>query len=262
MAAVETKLGRWLRPEWPAPAHVHAVSTLRCSNDKSKGGCRAPFDAFNLATHVGDVAADVIANRQYLVEQLSLPSEPCWLSQVHGTDVLMLDDDLLHADNKSTPEADASCTRSAGVVCTVLTADCLPLLLCDRAGHNVAAVHAGWRGLAAGVIEQTIKTMAVPGRELYAWLGPAIGVDAFEVGDDVRDTFIGHHQSAADAFVKKDGRWHADLYMLARQRLAACGVTAVFGGEYCTYRDSEYFYSFRRDGETGRMASLIWIDRN
>lgn len=240
---------RWLRPDWPAPANVHAVTTTR------QGGCSvAPFDTMNPADHVGDSIAAVRQNRSLLRTQLALPAEPVWLQQVHGVAVV----DAGRA--RGVPAADAAWTYRAGVVCAVLTADCLPVLLCDCAGQCVAAAHAGWRGLQAGVIEQTVAAMPVAAGELLAWLGPAIGPQAFEVGDEVRDAFIADDPAAASAFVAQaDGHWLADLYQLARQRLARIGVTAVYGGGLCSYSDATRFYSYRRDGRTGRMASLIWL---
>jgi hypothetical protein len=210
-----------------------------------------------MAGHVGDDAISVATNRQRLVEALSLPEMPHWLSQVHGTGVAVLDKGSI-----GLPEADAGMTREPGCVCVVLTADCLPVLFCDRAGTRVAAAHAGWRGLAAGVLESTVESLEVPGDELLAWLGPAIGPQSFEVGKEVYQAFVDQDPETARAFrpsVLSTDHWFADLYQLARLRLARVGVTAVSGGEFCTYSDTERFYSFRRDGETGRMASLIWI---
>jgi YfiH family protein len=208
----------------------------------------------NPAAHVGDAAAAVTANRQRLVRDLALPAEPVWLRQVHGTAVI----DAAAAVPES--QADAAFSRRPGVVCAVLTADCLPVLLCDRAGSVVAAAHAGWRGLAAGIIERTVAAMGVPPGQVLAWLGPAIGRDAYRVGGEVRAVFVGHTPRAATAFRPlPDGGWHADLYQLARQRLAACGVSEISGGEWCTFTQTRDFYSYRRDGVTGRMASLIWL---
>lgn len=242
-------LVRCLYPDWPAPARVHACTTLR-----GGGVSRPPFDSLNLAAHVGDDPAAVRENRRRLRAQLSLPGEPHWLEQVHGTEIVELDDGAA-----ATAAADGAVARRPGVVCAVLTADCLPLLLCDRTGHNVAAVHAGWRGLAAGVIEEALQRLRVPGEELYAWLGPAIGARAFEVGDEVRAAFVAHDRAAAAAFAAHNGRWCADLYHLARQRLAAAGVRQVYGGSACTWSDATRFFSYRRDGQCGRMATLIWI---
>lgn len=241
----------FITPDWPAPANVHALTTTRCG-----GVSVPPYDTLNLGDHVGDEAAAVAENRRRLLDALSLPAEPRWLSQVHGTcatDALAVSPGC---------EADASYTDQSGVVCAVLTADCLPLLLCDREGHHVAAVHAGWRGLLNGVIERTIEVMGATS-PLLVWLGPAIGPKAFEVGDEVRQSFIEVDAGAARAFASSaDGRWLADIYALAEMRLKAAGVTAVYGGDHCTYSEPERFYSYRRDGQTGRMASLIWIGDN
>lgn len=215
-----------------------------------------PYDSLNLGDHVGDDPRAVAENRARLRNVLSLPAEPCWLQQVHGSCAV-------DAAAQALPcQADAAYTDQSGVVCAVLTADCLPLLLCDRAGTRVAAVHAGWRGLASGVIERALEGFAASGNELMAWLGPAIGPRAFEVGDAVRAEFVAHATAATAAFqAGRAGHWYADLYTLARQRLAARGVTAVYGGDHCTFSDAARFYSFRRDGVTGRMASLIWLDQ-
>ncbi|MFC1683877.1 peptidoglycan editing factor PgeF [Pseudomonadota bacterium] len=241
----------WIEPDWPAPPHIRTIVTTR------QGGVSLPpFDGLNLADHVGDDPKAVIQNRKLLCESLGLPAEPLWLTQVHGCNVL---------EAEACPaggEADAVIAHTQGQVCAVLTADCLPLLLCDREGAQVAAIHAGWRGLAAGVIEAALKRFSAPGEEIVAWLGPAIGPQAFEVGDEVRDAFIKHDPSAANAFVvNRPGHWLADIYLLARQRLVACGVGFVGGGDCCTVFDEARFFSYRRDGKTGRMASLIWMEK-
>lgn len=238
-----------LRPDWPAPLSVRAVQTLR------GGGCSpAPWDSLNLGDHVGDDSVRVAANRASL--RALLPGEPRWLCQVHGTGVV----DAAAVDG--VPEADAAFARRPGTVCAVMTADCLPVLLCDRAGTVVAAAHAGWRGLEAGVLEATVAAMEVAPGELLAWFGPAIGAGHFEVGDEVRAAFVARDPSATEAFQAcAGGKWLADIYALARQRLAAVGVTAVFGGAWCTVSDPARFFSYRRDGVTGRMATLIWLDR-
>lgn len=245
----------FLSPDWPAPARVRAATTTR-----QGGVSQPPFDSFNLGSHVGDVPANVATNRQQLVETLSLPDEPRWLNQVHGTTVANLD-----IGSDGIPEADASITTIANTVCAVLTADCLPVLFYDQAGTQVAAAHAGWRGLAAGVLEATIASFAAPPEQIIAWLGPAIGPQAFEVGEEVRQAFCTqkNHSACGDAFVvspSDDQKWVADIYQLARQRLAAVGVSAVYGGEHCAVTEADDFYSFRRDGETGRMASMVWIE--
>jgi polyphenol oxidase len=238
-----------LVPQWPAPPGVHAAFTLR-----GGGVSAAPFDTLNLGTHVGDAPASVAANRQRLRAALGLPTEPIWLEQVHGTRVLEPGD---AAGGRTT--ADAIVVRAPGVVAAVQVADCLPVLFASRDGAVVAAAHAGWRGLAAGVLEATVQRAGVLPGQLLAWLGPAIGAAHFEVGAEVRDAFIAHAAAAAGAFVPNPrGRWQCDLALLARQRLEAAGVGAVFGEQACTYADGARFFSYRRDGQCGRMAALIW----
>lgn len=239
----------WISPGWPAPSWVRAVTTTR-----SGGVSRGVYASLNLAAHVDDDPQAVAANRAALREALALPAEPVWLHQVHGRGIV--DADHAAAD----AEGDGAVSGAPGTVCAVLTADCLPVLLCDRAGTRVAAVHAGWRGLAGGVIEAAVARMNLPGSDLMAWLGPAIGPRAFEVGVEVRDSFVAQDPAAAAAFAPHGERWHADLYRLANQRLAALGITEVHGGEWCTFEDSARFYSYRRDGATGRMATLIWLE--
>lgn len=239
----------WSIPDWPAPRTVRAVSTTR------QGGVSvAPYSSFNLADHVGDDPTRVSANRVRLIESLQLPAMPVWLNQVHGARVV----NAVAAERT----ADAAYTVQPGIVCGVLTADCLPLLLCDTQGTRVAAVHAGWRGLAAGVIEAALDVMGAE-KNLLAWLGPAIGPNVFEVGDEVREVFMAHDAQAQQAFQpSRSGHWFADIYRLARQRLAAHGLTQVYGGGECTYSNAQRFYSYRRDGETGRMATLIWLEKS
>lgn len=239
----------WIVPDWPAHPRVRAASTTRAG-----GVSGAPYASMNPAAHVGDSPAAVRENRARLAAQLRLPATPFWLQQVHGTRVVDA------ATTAALPEADGAWSTRANVVCAVLTADCLPLLLSDRDGRCVAAAHAGWRGLAAGVIEHAVAALPVKGDALLAWLGPAIGPEAYLVGDEVRAAFMARDAQAADAFAAHPGGgWHADLYRLARQRLAACGVNAVYGGDHCTFQENERFFSFRRDGVTGRMATLIWL---
>jgi YfiH family protein len=237
-------------PDWPAPARVKSLMTTR-----QGGVSRAPWASLNLGDHVGDDPAHVAANRASLRQQL--PAEPGWLKQVHSARVVELGRDAHF-------EADASFTRQAAQVCAVLTADCLPVLFCDRAGSVVAAAHAGWRGLADGVLEATVTAMQVPPGEVLAWMGAAIGPQAFEVGDEVKQVFAGRHPEAAAAFLphpaSSPGKWLADIYQLARIRLNHIGVRAICGGKHCTFSEPERFYSYRRDGVTGRMASLIWLD--
>lgn len=239
----------WITPDWPAPQRVRA-----CSTSRSGGVSGPPFDSLNLAEHVGDDTEKVAENRARLKQALDLPAEPVWLKQVHGTRVVDA------AGVSGAPEADGSYTCESGVVCAALTADCLPLLLCDEQGSCVAAVHVGWRGLSAGVIEEALQHLGDT-RQLMAWLGPAIGPHSFEIGFDVRERFMAHDTAAEHAFQSSPaGRWLADLYQLARQRLNAQGVTRIYGGGWCTYSESQRFYSYRRDGVTGRMATLIWLE--
>mgnify|MGYP000020478889 FL=1 len=240
-------MGALITPDWPVPAHVKSLMTTRTG-----GVSVGPFANFNLAAHVYDEPSAVIENRRRLRE--TLPAEPTWLNQIHGTQVIQAD----KAD--SAPDADASFTRMPHTVCAVLTADCLPVLLCASGGSVIAAAHAGWRGLAAGVLEATLAAMQVPPDETIVWLGAAIGPDVFEVGAEVRETFIARHPSAGTAFKPHQQKWLADIYTLARIRLNACGVRAIYGGGLCTYTDAARFYSYRRDGVTGRMATLIWLE--
>ncbi len=236
-------------PGWTVPARVRAVVTTRV------GGISAePYASFNLAIHVGDDAAAVRENRRRLHHALALPAEPAWLEQVHGTGVAVL-------PGAAQSPADAAVTFSRGQVCAVLVADCLPVFLAARAGDRVGIAHAGWRGLAAGVVEAAIAALDCEPDGLVAWLGPSIGPRAFEVGAEVRDAFLARDTGAAAAFqAGRPGRWLADLPALARRRLAAAGVTEVGGGDLCTHADAARFYSFRRDGATGRMAALAWLD--
>jgi len=234
-------------PDWPAPANVRALQTTRHG-----GSSVSPYDSFNLGSHVGDNPLAVSRNRMLL--SALCPSEPVWLNQVHGVNVA----DAGHAGCQ--PEVHASVTTHPGAVCVVMTADCLPILLCDDRGTVVGAAHAGWRGLCDGVIETTVIAMQASPSTLMAWLGPAIGPGEFEVGDEVRAAFVAKQAQAAAAFIpSKNGKWLADLYQLARLRLNAAGVTRIYGGDLCTYSDSERFYSYRRDGVTGRMGTFIWL---
>lgn len=236
----------WIVPDWPAPANVKAFITTRAG-----GSSIGPYAGLNLGLRTDDDPLAVEANRRRL--RAALPGEPKWLRQVHGCDVV--DADAL----AGIPEADAAVARSANTVCAVLVADCIPVLLADRAGSAVAVAHAGWRGLARGVLERTMERLDRPPEELLAYLGPGIGPGAFEVGPDVRDAFLAGDARAEAAFSPRSpGKWMADLFLLARQRLARCGVTRIHGGDLCTYSDPRRFYSYRRDGATGRMAALIW----
>lgn len=238
----------WIEADWPPIAGVRAGCTTRL------GGVSAPpYDSLNLAEHVGDDPASVAANRKRLVEALALPESPHWLNQVHGTVCLNLD------DGPGGGTADAALSRQ-GRVCAVMTADCLPVLIAARDGTAVAAVHAGWRGLQAGVIERAIDALGMPPAELQVWLGPMIGSSAFEVGAEVKGAFTADDAGAADLFepASQPDHWMADLPGLARRRLRGCGVEAVFGGDLCTHTDAGRFFSYRRDGRCGRMVSLIW----
>jgi YfiH family protein len=241
-------------PDWPAPPRVRAFVTTR----QLPGNSQPPYDAFNLGLRTGEDPSFARANRELLVRAFSLPSAPRWLQQVHGNQVAVFDAD--REPNGAEPQADAAITRAPGVVLAILTADCLPILLCAGDGSEIAAVHAGWRGLAAGVIEACIGTMRAPATKLMAWLGPAIGPASYEVGDEVRAAFVAYSHDAGTAFAPtRPGHWHCDLYTLARQRLHALGVASVHGGGLDTYA-GQRFYSYRRDGaRSGRFASLIWI---
>ncbi|HNA31254.1 MAG TPA: peptidoglycan editing factor PgeF [Thiobacillaceae bacterium] len=285
----------WLVPDWPAPANVRALTTTRAG-----GVSGPPYDSLNPASHVGDEPAAVAENRRILRQ--ALPAEPLWLNQVHGTRVFELLLPTLTLPTRGegtytspasgggregenpagptlsgpgpfqrgniTPEADASFTLLPGLVCAVLTADCLPVLFCDDAGTVVAAAHAGWRGLAGGVLEETVKAMKVAPDRILAWLGPAIGPESFEVGPEVREAFVAHNDMAGIAFRpalpgtldEAPRKWLADIYRLARIRLAGVGVERVHGGGACTLKDARRFFSYRREGRTGRMASLVWFE--
>jgi hypothetical protein len=236
-----------IQPQWDAPVRVRAVSTTR------RGGVsQGAWRSLNLGDHVEDDPAAVRENRRRLASELGLPAEPAWLRQVHGTGVRVGD--------SAGDCADACCEDRPGRVCVVMTADCLPVLFCNRAGTRVAAAHAGWRGLLAGVLEATLNCFDDPPGQVMAWLGPAIGPEAFEVGDEVREAFLARDGGSAGHFrPHADGRWLADLYGLARRRLGARGVTQLSGGDYCTFSEPERFFSYRRDGITGRMASLVWL---
>jgi YfiH family protein len=239
-----------IRPDWPAPARVRAAATTRA------GGVSAGrYASLNLGDHVGDAAAAVRENRLRLRRALDLAAEPLWLRQVHGATVVEA--------SGAGAAADAMIADGTGAVCAVLTADCLPVIFCDEGGTHVAAAHAGWRGLAAGVLEATVGRLTdrgiAPGR-LLAWIGPAIGAAAYEVGPEVRAAFLAADAAAATGFTANArGRWQLDLPSLARRRLAAAGVTRVYGGDLCTYADSGRFFSHRRDGACGRQATLVWL---
>ncbi len=238
-------------PDWPVPSHIRALTTTRIGGVSS-----GAYTSLNLATHVADQPAAVLSNRRRLRTQLHLPSEPCWLQQVHGTTVVTADHYL------QPPPADAVYSMQADTVCAILTADCLPLLICDQQGTQIAAIHAGWRGLAAGIIAQTLAKFSQPMHNLLVWLGPAIGPRAFEVGHEVYTRFVSNHKDFAQAFMPslRPTHWYAEIYRLATLALGKQGVTQIYGGSHCTYSEPNLFYSYRRDGEkTGRMASLIWM---
>jgi YfiH family protein len=243
-----------INPEWPVPARVAALTTTRVG-----GVSNPPWDTFNLGSHVGDIAESVHENRALLARAAGFQEQNvAWLRQVHGVDVV----EVTHQNVNDCPEADASFTREPGLVCAILSADCLPVVMCDQEGSLVGAAHAGWRSLCGGVLENLIAGMNVPEHKLVAWIGPAIGPDKFEVGPEVRDAFITHHSDAHEAFTgdgARPGHYMADIFKLARQRLEASGVEAVFGGGLCTVADERRFYSYRRDGQTGRMATLVWM---
>lgn len=249
MPAAIRSMTDWIVPDWPAPASVRALQTLR-----SGGASEGPYASLNLGAHVGDAARAVAANRARLRRQAGLPGEPHWLEQVHGTDVVTLPDDA------SVHRADAAVARTPGQICAVMTADCLPVLLCGVNGGEVAAVHCGWRGLCAGVLENCLAAMQTPPQRLLAWLGPAIGPDAFEVGAEVRDAFLARDGGCESAFrPARRRKFLADLYALARRRLHRAGVERIHGGGLCTVGEPGRFFSYRRDGRCGRMAALIWL---
>jgi len=246
----------FIYPNWPAPPGVHAAFTLR------RGGVsRPPFDSLNLGRSVGDDSGDVTENRRRVREALKLSVDPVWLKQEHGSAVVSLD----RVASEPPPHADASISRLPGTVCAIQVADCMPVLFAARDGAAVGAAHAGWRGLASGVLEATIAALGAEPyckapRELIAWMGPAIGPGHFEVGEEVRTAFVERDGEAAGAFARNPaGRWQCDLYALARRRLAAAGVQEVYGGGWCTYGDASRFFSYRRDGQCGRGAALIWM---
>lgn len=242
---------QFIKPSWPAPENIFALTTTR-----QHGYSLAPYASLNVGDHVGDNSLDVEKNRQKLLQHL--PAEPIWLKQTHSNQVIVLDS----KEVQPTPVADASVTSLPNTICAVQTADCLPILMCNRKGTFVSAIHAGWRSLAAGIIENTMAISQQAPNQLLAWLGPAIGPRAFEVSTDVLAPFVAFDPQASKAFspiIDKQDKWLANLYLLATQRLNKLGITAIFGGQYCTFSDSNNFYSYRRDGITGRMASMIWL---
>jgi len=240
-----------IQPRWPAPANLSAYCTTR------RGGVsQTPFDSFNLALHVGDDATRVVRNRQALGVELQLPAEPGWINQTHGTRAVVL-------EQEDCRDADAAVTRALGQVAVVMTADCLPILLCNQKGTEVAAVHAGWRGLQAGVVQAALKAMRSANDQLMAWIGPGISQQHFEVGEEVRAAFIDSVRGAANFFTPHgSGHWLCDLAGLAERVLHQQAVSRVYRDAHCSFRDDELFYSYRRDSTTGRMASLIWINQS
>ncbi|KMW73267.1 hypothetical protein TI10_09220 [Photorhabdus luminescens subsp. luminescens] len=236
-------------PNWPQPTAVKA-----CSSTRLGGMSLSPYDSLNLGKHVGDKPDVVEQNRHILAKMAELPQPPIWLEQVHGTRVVRLDGQPLE-DNK----ADAVYTNIPGQVCAVMTADCLPVLFCSSVGDEVAAAHAGWRGLCAGVLENTIAQFKAKPNQIQAWLGPAIGAKKFEVGNEVLQAFTLQHADLSQAFIPVGEKYLADIYLLAKLKLQSVGVKAIFGGNECTVSNKEKFFSYRRDGITGRMATLIWL---
>ena len=260
-----------IEPEWPTPKGVRSAFTLRTG-----GVSVSPYDSLNVGAHVGDVASSVEENRRRVRERLGLPAEPMWLQQVHGVEVADLDviaEPLAPVGHRGAGVqaalplasgfacADAAVTRAPGRVCVIQVADCMPVLFAARDGSAVGAAHAGWRGLAGGVLKETVRRLGVPVHQIIAWLGPTIGQDHFEVGDEVRAAFMAHDPDAASSFeANARGRWQCDLYALARRQLSALGIRDIFGGGWCTYADSERFFSYRRDGQCGRMAAFVWME--
>lgn len=239
----------WIAPDWPLAGRIRVISTLRTG-----GSSVGPYASLNLAAHVGDRPEAVAANRRRLRDAAQLPAEPLWLEQVHGVDVAR------HADTPTGVRADAAVAFEPGRVCAVMTADCLPVVLADADGTRVAVAHAGWRGLLGGVLEATVAELGAAAGNLHAWLGPAIGPESFEVGAEVREAYVARVRGSEACFIRNErGRYFADLYRLARLVLESAGVGTVHGGGWCTHRERERFFSFRRDGVTGRMATLAWI---
>lgn len=241
---------KWIAADWPVPGHVYAGSTTRCG-----GISQPPYDSLNLAAHVGDKDKNVSHNRQRLINELQLPAEPAWLEQQHGCEII----DAAATGKKR--RADGAYTNITGHVCVVLTADCLPLLICDRDGDEIAAIHIGWRGYTKKIITAAIKTFRQRPENLLAWIGPCISAGQYEVGNEVRQACLSVSETSAIAFTpsRKD-HWYADIQLLVRLQLQEYGLENVFGGQYCTYVDKSLFYSYRRDRDTGRTASMIWMD--
>lgn len=275
-------MNNYITPNWPAPKKVKAFTTKRTG-----GFSKSPYDSFNFSLRTGDNPDDVLANHKKLYQELNLPTKPFWLKQDHTNIAIHLKQSTTLTEPLadaafSTPSnpvcaaittdrapilvcdytgiADASFATTPNLVCAVMTADCVPILVCDRTGTIVAAIHAGWKGIAAGIIEATIKAMNINPAKLLAWLGPAIGVDSFETGEDVRKIFVENNPETRHAFTAHRDYFLTNIYLLASQRLNDAGITAIYGGEYCTFTQKDLFFSFRRDGtNSGRMASLIWL---
>ncbi|MGJ3355257.1 purine nucleoside phosphorylase YfiH [Providencia sp. Je.9.19] len=237
-------------PDWPQPKNIASCSTTRIG-----GVSLPPFDSLNLGCHVDDDPKAVSENRCRLVSLAHLPQQPLWLEQVHGTTVLHLDNGIIKSK-----QADAVYTNTVEQVCAIMTADCLPVLFCNKNGTEVAAAHAGWRGLCNGVLENTVAKFSCPPDEIMAWLGPAIGPEKFEVGAEVRDAFLNQSSELSLAFTSHGDKYLADIYLLARKKLQAVGIISIYGGSFCTVTEENRFFSYRREGKTGRMASLIWIN--
>ena len=242
--------GNSLCPTWPVSGRVKA-----CISTRLGGYSLPPYDSMNLALHVGDDELRVMKNRNELQKRLNIPSEPAWLEQVHGANVVVVERNLFPC------KADAAISFEAAHVCAVMVADCLPVLFCDRRATRVGAAHAGWRGLAAGVLENTVRALDCDPAQLHAFLGPAIGPDAYQVGNSVRDAFLTKHDQYALCFLPDNrGTWRANLYQLARLKLQSVGVRNISGGSHCTYYDHKHFFSHRRETNTGRIAALIYLD--
>lgn len=239
----------FISPDWPAPKHIRCVSTTRIGGFSENG-----YQSFNLGEHVKDSQQHVVKNRELLSHSLQLPNGPIWLNQVHGTEVLEL-----NSNSRKSITADAAYTNEAGVVCAVLTADCLPVVFCDKGGEHIAVAHAGWRGLVNGIIENTLQSFPMDNENIICWLGPAIGSNKFEVGQEVYDEFLSKDDKNKNAFIAQgNGKHLANIYQLAKNVLYKHSVQEVYGGGYCTYSEKDRFYSYRRDGETGRMSTLVW----
>jgi len=239
----------FIKPNWPLPSNIHSISTTRHGGVSLK-----PYDSFNLAMHVDDNNGDVSKNRQMLIDKLQLPADPIWINQIHGKTVLKASE--IHREK----DADSTFTDEPYQVCVVLTADCLPVLISDRNGKKVAAVHCGWRGLQKKILTETLSKLQIPADETLVWFGPAISAKVYEVGTEVRENFM----DDTNAFVENGPKkWLCNLYQIARNELHRNGISAIFGGEYCTFTQKDQFFSYRRDGAaTGRMATLIWFDES